>query len=350
MFFPPTLLVGVCIVLTPSQTMSRAKHLRPQAPAAASAYTTSLPSTRQVPSLAELDALYASYAEHARYVEQKSPATVRQTRSMYYLFRRFLADTTLDEPHDIRVTDITGWLVWLQKANPNLSKVTLNAYYRGLRPFFRYLAATTHLPDPFLSRRPPKLPKDRTPRALRPNDTARVLNTARDYPWRNEFSRTRAVAIISAMALGGLRKGEVLRLLLQDVDLASGRIDIRDSKGDKCRMVYMPRELRVAFASYLDARAHRSCQAFFVSKNNRALSDSQLRRLIRMIGQAAGVKFFAHALRHSYITLLLKSRVPLHIVQSLAGHADLETTQRYTALWDDEKRAAVQKVRLTNRY
>jgi site-specific recombinase XerD len=112
----------------------------------------------------------------------------------------------------------------------------------------------------------------------------------------------------------------------------------------------MPPELRLAVASYLDARSSRTCQTFFVSKNDRPLSDSQFRRVLRGVGDAAGVKFFAHALRHSYITLLLRSRVPLHIVQSLAGHADLETTQRYTAVWDEDKRAAAQRLRLTSRH
>ena len=177
----------------------------------------------------------------------------------------------------------------------------------------------------------------------------RVLQAASDYPWRNAFSRARAAAIIAIMLLGGLRKGEVLRLKLEDVELASGLITIWHSKGDKSRTVYMPPELRMKLAAYIDARAARKCAFFFVSKNDRSLSDAQFRRLMQIIGRYAGVHLFAHALRHSYVTLLLKSRLPLHVVQSLAGHADLETTQRYVAIWDDEKRAAVQRVHLTRR-
>lgn len=330
--------------------MQYRKYQRPSAPRFEREYPATQAVSRPPLTLAQLDAAHASFQEHALYVEQKSPATVRHYRDVYLCYRRFLVDPALSGGPEARIGDITGWVTWMQKTNPRLSKITLNTYYRALRPLFRYLAATAGLLDPFLSRRAPKLPKGRAPKALRPADTIRVLNAARDYPWRNAFTRTRAVALVAIMTLGGLRKGEVLRLQVGDVDLPSGRISILDSKADKSRSVYMPPELRLALASYLDARASRRGTAFFLSKNDQPLSNSQFRRIIRMVGAAAGVRLFAHALRHSYITLLLQSRVPLHVVQSLAGHADLETTQRYTAIWDEEKRSAVQRVRLTNRY
>lgn len=36
----------------------------------------------------------------------------------------------------------------------------------------------------------------------------------------------------------------------------------------------------------------------------------------------------------------------IHVVQSLAGHADISITALYTAVWDEDKRAAVQRLRL----
>ena len=39
-----------------------------------------------------------------------------------------------------------------------------------------------------------------------------------------------------------------------------------------------------------------------------------------------------HALRHSFVTNLLRADVPLHVVASLAGHRDVSTTMRYAAI------------------
>lgn len=85
-----------------------------------------------------------------------------------------------------------------------------------------------------------------------------------------------------------------------------------------------------------------------MTRGNQGLSEMQFRRISRRVREAAGVPLFAHALRHSYIyiTMLLRSRVPIRVVQSLARHADIKTTALYTAAWDEDNRAAVQRLRL----
>lgn len=336
--------------------MSHPKLFRPHAEPAGTASRAASSAPRQGPALtpgltlAELDAHAATFLDHARYVLDHSPVTVRTYRAVYANFRAFLCDPAATEQRlDVRLRDLEAWAAWNRRRG--VSSITVNTYWRSLKPFFAYLERTIGLPSAFRGSRAPAVPRDRIPKALRPEQLVRILDAARNFPWRHAFDRERATALMAILVYGGLRKSEALHLKYGDVDLAAGKIDIVRGKGrhgGKDRTVYMPRELRVQLGRYVSARraAGITCPEFFASRGNRHLSETQFRRILRTIRTAAGVPFFAHALRHSYITLLLRSRVPLHIVQSLAGHADMETTSRYVAAFDEDKRAAVQRIRL----
>jgi site-specific recombinase XerD len=279
-----------------------------------------------------------------------SPHTVRAYAAAYANFRRFLREAPRGStPFGERLQDLDAWVTWNRKRG--VSAITANSYWRALRPFFRYLEKTLGFANPFLDAHTPPLPKHRLPKALKPEELERVLAAARHYPWGTILQRERATALIATMIYAGLRKGEVLRLQFADLSLAEGSIRIVAGKGrfgGKDRTVYMPAELRAILTRYLAVRRqlHFTCPEFFVTRGNRGLSEMQFRRTIRQVREAAGIPFFAHALRHSYITMLLRSRVPIHVVQSLAGHADITTTALYSAVWDEDKRAAVQRLRL----
>jgi len=300
--------------------------------------------------LAELDALHPSFRDHARYVLNHSTLTVRSYAAAYANFRRFLRETPSGAlPLLDRLQDLDSWVAWNRKRG--VAAVTANSYWRALRPFFHYLEKTQGIENPYHGAHTPPIPKHRLPKALKPEQLERVLAAARHYPWTTTLQRERATAVIAIMLYAGLRKGEVLRLQFADVNLADGSIRIVAGKGrfgGKDRTVYMPVELRAILTRYLAVRRHLhfTCPEFFVTRGNRGLSEMQFRRTVRQVRDAAGVPFFAHALRHSYITMLLRSRVPIHVVQALAGHADITTTALYSAVWDEDKRAAVQRLRL----
>ena len=67
-------------------------------------------------------------------------------------------------------------------------------------------------------------------------------------------------------------------------------------------------------------------------------------RMFKKILQRAGLPHMPfHDLRHSAVTLLLQMGVPAHVVQEIAGHADISTTQVYTHMALDRLRSVYRK-------
>ena len=63
------------------------------------------------------------------------------------------------------------------------------------------------------------------------------------------------------------------------------------------------------------------------------------------IAEACGIKFRLHDLRHTCATYLLKSGVPLVVVQKILGHSNISTTQIYTHVLDEMKKREMAKLR-----
>ena len=65
-----------------------------------------------------------------------------------------------------------------------------------------------------------------------------------------------AAVYLSATAAARLRVAEVLALRVKDVDLAGGKVDVRSGKGDKDRVLTLPKSLHAELTEHRErARA-----------------------------------------------------------------------------------------------
>lgn len=305
--------------------------------------------------LEDVDLRFAEFLEHAEFALGHSRDSVRGYKGTYGNFRRFLK-AHANVPLPARLCDIEGWISWNRKRDGQkpLSSVTINTYYRQLRPFFRDLEHRDGIPNPFDTVPPPRLPKQRLPKARTFQECQQILATAEHHDWLNAFERWRAVAILGLFLYAGLRKGEVLRLGFSHVNLQDATIFIASGKGEKDRVVTMAPELRTILARYIGERRLRfrdtAGPAFITSTQTRqGISETSLRRIIRKVRAASGITFSMHSLRHSFITTLLNNGTPIHVAQHLAGHSKITTTAGYLALTDGDLRREIQKMSFRTR-
>ncbi len=183
-------------------------------------------------------------------------------------------------------------------------------------------------------------------------------------------------AVMGKLLYGcGLRVLECLRLRVKDVDLSGGKVEIRGGKGDKDRVLTMPKSL----VGLLEAQLQR-CRVIYEKDRESGLAGVYLPGAYEVKNPAAGVswpwfwlfpsgslsadpragglerrhhahearvsralavavkeaglekKVTAHTLRHSFATHLVLRGVDIRSVQELLGHSDIRTTMIYIQL------------------
>ena len=165
--------------------------------------------------------------------------------------------------------------------------------------------------DPTELLRRPKV-RRRLPRPLRAVDVELLILGA----------NPRMAATVALMYDAGLRCDEVARLVWDDVDLVERTAIVR-GKGDRDRMVGLPRRLVVALAALDETTGP------VIAPRATAGAISQR---VRSHMKRRGVPGSAHRLRHSFATRLLRATQDITAVQVALGHALLTTTQVYAAV------------------
>lgn len=139
----------------------------------------------------------------------------------------------------------------------------------------------------------------------------------------------------------GLRLGEGLRLQVGDIDAARGRVHIRDSKGNKDRLVPLPQVTLTVLRRFW--QVHRNPVLLFPNRHGglkgastapTPLDRGGVQNTLHQVVAACGIKkkITPHSLRHSYATHLIEAGVDLLAVQKILGHHSILTTARYTHL------------------
>ena len=144
-----------------------------------------------------------------------------------------------------------------------------------------------------------------------------------------------ATACVAVLAHTGLRAGECLDLLVQDLDLAAGRLLVRNGKGLKDRVVYLSPLASQAVRVYLGETPRPANSRLFRHANGRPISYHWLYDQVGRLAAAAGVEQVSpHRLRHTLATQLLNAGMDITRIQKLLGHAFLNTTQIYARVHD----------------
>ena len=161
----------------------------------------------------------------------------------------------------------------------------------------------------------------------------------------------RDMALIAILRGGGLRRNEAVSLELKDFNPRTGAVEVRQGKGGKSRIVYLPEVAVELVIKWLGIRGRKSgallCPVVKGGKIViRHLSADAVGKTLQRLGKKAGLaSFSAHDFRRTFCSELLDLGADIVTVQKLAGHASPATTAIYDRRGEEVKRSAIRKMK-----
>lgn len=230
----------------------------------------------------------------------------------------------------VNYAQIRSWIVAL--VDDGVSNSSVNRKIASLKSYYKFLLKTKQIEvSPLLKHKALKSPKKiQIPFSEKELDL--VLNQIQ-YP--AGFEGVRDKLIIDLFYTTGIRRSELVNLLLSNVNISGGAIKVI-GKRNKERIIPLLPILENQIRLYLSERANieqiKDKEFFFLTAKGIKLNDSFVYRIINHYFSHVSekVKKSPHILRHTFATHLLNNGADINSVKELLGHSSLASTQVYT--------------------
>jgi len=235
-----------------------------------------------------------------------------------------------DDIEKVNYSQIRSWIVSL--IDQDISNVSVNRKMASIKAFYKFLLKTKQIEvNPMLKHKALK-----TPKIIQiPFSEKELSDLMQSVGSAAGFEEIRDKLIIDLLYTTGIRRAELIHLMIKNVDLSSGVIKVL-GKRNKERIIPVLPIIMEQFEMYLFERASvekiADDEYFFISKKGLKLSESFVYRLINSYFSRVSekVKKSPHVLRHTFATHLLNNGADLNSVKELLGHSSLASTQVYT--------------------
>lgn len=205
----------------------------------------------------------------------------------------------------------------LYKRKNGITASTCNFYNSSLAFLYKYV-----LQIPWDQDIVPRMRIDtRLPEALSLEEVEKLIDTA---------THIRNKAIIALLYSSGIRVGELVNLRAEDIYMSRMQVYIPNGKNHRDRFTILSQRALDLLIEYWKSYPIRR-EYLFVStyEPHKKLTVSGIERMLKTVGNDAGIKVHPHTLRHSFASHLIEQGVPINYVQSMLGHRCLESTQVY---------------------
>ncbi|MBJ2126205.1 tyrosine-type recombinase/integrase [Flavobacterium sp. IB48] len=246
-------------------------------------------------------------------------------------FGSFVKESFDQESIDlVNYSQVRSWIVFL--VDQGISNVSINRKMASLKAFYKFLLKTKQIEvNPMLKHKSLKTPKV----VQIPFSEKELADLFTVIGAPVGFEEIRDRLIVEMFYVTGMRRAELINLMIKNVDRSNGLIKVLGKRNKERIIPILPIiadqiDLYVKERDDLDSLVNYEC--FFVSKKGLKLSESFVYRLINSYFSRVSekVKKSPHVLRHTFAAHLLNNGADLNSVKELLGHSSLASTQVYT--------------------
>ncbi len=261
--------------------------------------------------------------------------TIESYRSNLRLFFEYVQHP----PDEITNTHLNKFLRYLRyekeiikgtKIKLGVSKSTINVYFSSLHAYYDHLefnGQIDHNPIPKFRRRYLRhIRKD-----TGPDNTRQIISIRQmaELVYTTEDPLERVIIIV--LAKTGVRRGELIAMDLEDLDMATGTIYLKSSAKRSNRIMFIDQETIEIMEVYLENRLDTSSPALFVSDTQRGgfrIHRNYVYRTVCNNAHRLGFhdpnkllieKFTPHCCRHFFTTHLRRAGMSREHLQALRG-------------------------------
>jgi integrase/recombinase XerD len=246
-------------------------------------------------------------------------------RRHLFSFAASLPPSVAQDAHKVTRRHVQAWLDRNPRHSPAYKRVQLSA----VRGFFRWLVLDRGLKrDPTLGVTVPDVPEP-PPRAFTAAERLQLLTVAERDP--------RDLLVCSLCFNDAHRRGEVSRLLVEDIDWAHGTLAVRGKgyRGRISRVIPYSQTTARALHAHLDREPATTGPVVRSRITGNGLSPSRVGELVAAVIRDAGLKFHpgdgrsSHSGRHTVATELVEAGIEDRIGMRFLGHKSHANWQRY---------------------
>ncbi len=252
--------------------------------------------------------------------------TLQNTFDNLDIFLSFVKTSGKSHLEEITRADLFAFIEHEQ--DRGMKPATVHTRLGRIKAFIHFLVEQGVVRGGILTRRLTVKVPDSLPRAMEPVDVNKLLSV---------IDNTRDRAMIVVLLRTGMRIGELLSLLVREVNLKERRIEIYEAEKTRVgRVVYLSEDARAALQAWLKERDPNK-QLVFYAQGRHSMSYANARLVFRKYLTKAGLTqrgYTLHCLRHTCASELLNGGMRLECLQQLLGHSTIEMTRRYARLTD----------------
>ena len=266
----------------------------------------------------------------------KETARIRAQALDYFI--RWCDERSIRHPSEVTRAILERYQRYLfhyrKKGGDPLAFSTQATRLNPLKAFFKWLARERHIAyNPASELIMPKLPRRLPQYVLTIEEVERVLSE----PDCSKPAGIRDRAMMELLYSTGLRRMELAKLKVHDLNMGHGTVMVRGGKGGKDRMVPMGSRAAAWVSKYLaDVRPMLAVgsddSTLFLTDFGESFVKNRLGDLVKRYIANAGVPApgACHLFRHACATHMLENGADIRFIQAMLGHSQLSTTEIYT--------------------